>query len=271
MRRCYNLNLREMMDGYSEEGLTQELAASRVCQDIILKAISEGPLNRNVTIKGGVVMRSITKNNRRSTRDVDLDFIHYSLDDESIRTFVQKLNCIEGLRIEMSDEIKELKHQDYHGKSIDIVIFDDSGNNVRSKIDIGVHKHLEIDQDQYCFDVCLDDDGATLLKNSVEQSFVEKLRSLLKFGSNSRRYRDIFDMYYLKDVVSKDRLNEIIRLLIFEDTEMYEDSMDDIVKSVYSTFKDEQYLRRVSGSRQRWVDDDIHEIASGIISYLKKL
>ena len=271
MRRCYNLNLREMMDGYSEEGLTRELAASRVCQDIILKAISEGPLNRNVTIKGGVVMRSITKNNRRSTRDVDLDFIHYSLDDESIRAFVQKLNCIEGLRIEMSDEIKKLKHQDYHGKSIDIVIFDESGNNVRSKIDIGVHKHLEIDQDQYCFDVCLDDDGATLLKNSVEQSFVEKLRSLLKFGSNSRRYRDIFDMYYLKDVVSKDRLNEIIRLLIFEDTEMYEDSMDDIVKRVSSTFKDEQYLRRVSGSRQRWVDDDIHEIADGIISYLKKL
>ena len=99
------MNLREMMDGYSEEGLTRELAASRVCQDIILKAIAEGPLNRNVTIKGGVVMRSITKNNRRSTRDVDLDFIHYSLDDESIRAFVQKLNCIEGLRIEMSDEL----------------------------------------------------------------------------------------------------------------------------------------------------------------------
>ena len=44
-----------------------------------------------------------------------------------------------------------------------------------------------------------------------------------------------------------------------------------IVKRVSSTFKDEQYLRRVSGSRQRWVDDDIHEIAGGIISYLKKL
>ena len=62
-----------------------------------------------------------------------------------------------------------------------------------------------------------------------------------------------------------------VALLIFEDTEMYEDSMDDIVKRISSTFKDEQYLRRVSGSRQRWVDDDIHEIASGIISYLKKL
>ena len=28
------MNLREMMDAYSEEGLTRALAASRVCQDI---------------------------------------------------------------------------------------------------------------------------------------------------------------------------------------------------------------------------------------------
>ena len=56
------MNLREMMDAYSEEGLTRDLAAARVCQDIVLKTIAEGPLNRNVTIKGGVVMRSLTHN-----------------------------------------------------------------------------------------------------------------------------------------------------------------------------------------------------------------
>ena len=69
------MNLQEMMKCYSEEGLTRELAASRVCQDIVLKALSEGPLSRNVTIKGGVVMRSLTKNSRRATSDIDLDFI----------------------------------------------------------------------------------------------------------------------------------------------------------------------------------------------------
>ena len=185
------------MDAYYEEGLTRDLAASRVCQDIVLKAISEGPLSRNVTIKGGVVMRSLTKNNRRATRDIDLDFIHYSLDDYAIREFVKRLNCIDGISIELDGAITELKHQDYHGKSIEVKITDEYGNTVKSKIDIGVHKHLEIDQDEYCFDVCLDDNGATLMKNTVEQSFVEKLRSLLRFGSNSRRYRDLFDMFYL--------------------------------------------------------------------------
>ena len=71
----------------------------------------------------------------------------------------------------MIGEIKELKHQDYHGKSLEVVISDDFGNTVKSKIDIGVHKHLEIDQDEYCFDVCMDDEGATLLKNSFNRIF----------------------------------------------------------------------------------------------------
>ena len=81
-----------MMDKYSKDGLTRELAAARVCQDIVLKAIAIGPLSRNVTIKGGVVMRSLTNNNRRATRDIDLDFIHYAIDDEAIQIFVEKMN-----------------------------------------------------------------------------------------------------------------------------------------------------------------------------------
>lgn len=259
------------MDEYYEEGLTRELAASRVCQDIVLKAIAEGPLSRNVTIKGGVVMRSLTKNNRRATRDIDLDFIHYSLDDDAIREFIKRLNCIDGIKIDMADTITELKHQDYHGKSIEVKITDTYGNTIKSKIDIGVHKHMEIEQDEYCFDVCLDDNGATLLKNTVEQSFVEKLRSLLKFGSNSRRYRDIYDMFYLKDVATDEKMAEMIRILVFDDPEMFEKTMSDITKRLNKTFKDEQYLSRVSASRQRWIDNDIHEITDGIVSYLQKI
>ncbi len=265
------MNLQGLKSTYIKEGLTEELASSRVCQDIILKAISEGPLSRNVTIKGGVVMRSLTKNNRRATKDIDLDFVHYSLSDDSIRDFLQKLNCINNIQIEMKGEITELRHQDYKGKSIEVLISDKYGNIIKSKIDIGVHNHLEINQEEYCFDVCLDDEGATLLKNSVEQSFVEKLRSLLKFGANSRRYRDLYDMFYLKDVASREKVLEIIKLLIFDDPGMYEKTMKDIDRRLKMTFKDEQYLKRASESHQRWLDNDIHEIVEGIASYLRKI
>lgn len=196
------MNLLEMTSLYQEEGLTRELAVARVCQDIVLKAIASGPLNRNVTIKGGVVMQSLTHETRRATRDIDLDFIHYSIEDDSIRRFVEQINCIAGIRLEIVGEIQELKHQDYHGKSIKIRITDSYGTYIESKIDMGVHKHLDLEQEEYCFDVCMDENGASLLKNSKEQSVVEKLRALLIFGSNDKRYKDIYDMYYLKDYLN---------------------------------------------------------------------
>lgn len=46
--------------------------------------ISKTFLNHNITVKGGVVMRSISRDARRATQDIDLDFIRYSLRDESM-------------------------------------------------------------------------------------------------------------------------------------------------------------------------------------------
>lgn len=36
-----------MMQVYQEDGLAIDLASARVCQDIVLMAIANGPLNRN--------------------------------------------------------------------------------------------------------------------------------------------------------------------------------------------------------------------------------
>lgn len=61
-------------------------------------------------------MRSITGNVRRATEDLDLDFIRYSLEDESIRYFILKLNCLEGIRIEIKgNKIEQLSQQEYSG------------------------------------------------------------------------------------------------------------------------------------------------------------
>lgn len=135
------MNLQEMMDMYYEDGLTRELAAARVCQDIVLKAIAIGPFSRNVTVKGGVVMRSLTNNNRRATRDIDLDFIHYSIEDESIREFIEKLNCIPGIKLEIVGSIEELKHRDYLNTErflqyIKLLIFDDAMMRENTMADI---------------------------------------------------------------------------------------------------------------------------------------
>ena len=169
--------LQEWLTSIEAQGYRGANARARLCQDIVLEAISKGKLSRHVTIKGGVVMRSLTGDIRRATQDMDIDFIRYSLADEAIHRFVDDINIFDDIHIEISGAIEPLKHQDYQGKCITIRIYDDEGMTIDSKIDLGVHKDLSIQQEEYCFDVCMDDKGASLLINSREQMLTEKLRS----------------------------------------------------------------------------------------------
>lgn len=78
------INLLSLISQTREEGYVGINAEAKVCQDIILKAISESSLNKNITIKGGVVMRNITGDTRRATVDIDLDFIITPAEDSHL-------------------------------------------------------------------------------------------------------------------------------------------------------------------------------------------
>jgi len=265
------INLKNEIAAYQKEGLYTPLARARVCQDVVLLAISNGSLKRNVTIKGGIVMRSITNSMRRATRDIDLDFVHYPLSEEGINSFIARLNCIDGLSIERTGDIEELKHQDYHGKRVYLEIRDTFKNVITSKLDIGVHTDYSLEQEEYCFDVCMSDEGVSLLKNTSEQVFAEKLRSLLVWSVNSHRYKDVYDMYYLKDVVDPALLIKAFNLLIFSDSKMPENTVDDVIRRLDETFNDSEYIIALDESKQRWIDGDIHEITESLLSYLRLL
>lgn len=248
-----------MEERYRDAGYSERNANARVCQDIVLKAIEQSDFGRNVTIKGGVVMRSITGNVRRATEDLDLDFICYSLEDNSIRYFISKLNCLEGITIEIKDDkIEQLSQQEYSGKRVFIIIRDDTDYSLESKIDIGVHANMEIEQDDYCFDICMDNEGVSLLINSCEQIFAEKLRSLLRFGPFSTRYKDIFDFCYLKEHVDIVRLAECIKTYIIDNPAMREIDMYSIQRRVSITFANRQFKNNVERSGDRnWLQIDV--------------
>ena len=265
------MNISDALSKYIEMGYEPDDARATLCQDIVLKAISESSLSENVTVKGGVVMRGITKNTRRATQDMDIDFIRYSLSDESIDRFIRQLNCLEGITIKRIGIIEELNQQDYNGKRVFVQISDDAGNRIESKIDLGVHKHLEIEQEEYCFDIAFDNDGASLLINTREQMFSEKLRSLLKFGQFSTRYKDIYDMYYQCGKMNEKKLSKCFHSYIFDDPGMRENDVDMIVKRIGYVFRDRDYERRVDESDKRWLEDDIEVVFETIQNYLEGL
>lgn len=103
------MNIEQAIDNYEKLGYEFEEAESKVCQDIILYKIAKSKFSKNITIKGGVVMHIISNDMRRATRDLDLDFIKYSLDDKSITDFIKTLSKVDDAINKVLDYISNLK------------------------------------------------------------------------------------------------------------------------------------------------------------------
>lgn len=265
------MNLLEEIEKVKNEGYNEANAQARVCQDIILYGISKGSLSRNVTIKGGVVMRNISKDARRATQDIDLDFIRYSISDDSIEAFIERLHLVDGLQISLKPPIIELNHKDYKGKRVFVEIVDEYGNFLESKIDVGVHKDLDIKQEEYCFDICFQDDGASLLMNSKEQIITEKLKSFLRFGVSSTRYKDVFDICYLSESADKDKLRKYIQRYIYEDSSLPVEDMNEIIRRVERGFKNSGFIKEINKSKKNWMDISTEEALEKDIEFVKSL
>lgn len=265
------INISELSVKVKEEGYEEEMAEAKLCQDIILLLLSKSRFNKNITIKGGVVMRSLSNNIRRATIDIDLDLIKYPLTTKGIKELIKEINGIEGINIKIVGKIEDLKHQDYNGKRVYVDIEDSFGNYLSSKIDIGVHKYLLLEQDEYCFDISASSEGASLLINSKEQMFTEKLKSLLRFGSLSTRFKDVYDLYFLTSLVNTEELLVCFDVLIFKDPKMREKTIQDIVRRVQNTFNNSTYLENLSISKKNWVGSDNEVVLDGILQFLLSL
>lgn len=106
-----------------------------------------------------------------------MDFIKYSLEDTSIINFINTINAtMKDISIEVIGKIKPLHHQDYDGKRVLIKLNDRNNNYIESKIDIGVEKNFDIEQEEYSFNLDIIGGKVNLLINSKEQIFCEKLK-----------------------------------------------------------------------------------------------
>ena len=264
------IDLEEIINDLLDEGYDEELAPAKLCQDIIIKAVSESRLSKNVTIKGGVVMRGLSNNIRRATKDLDMDFIKYSISDESIDLFINQINCLEGISIKRYGNIEELKHQDYHGKRVFVEITDKKEFSVTGKLDIGVHNDLDIEQEEYCFEVAVDEKGVTMIINSKEQIFTEKLYSLLKRATLSTRYKDIFDMHYLSAYVDKEKLLFCFDKYIYSNPKR-ENNIEDIIRKLEHVFGNKRYLARLQSSQKNWEGIELSVVINELMRFLNDL
>lgn len=268
------MNISETINQYVLAGYSESDAIPKVAQDIVLLKIGKSKYNKNITVKGGVVMHNISKDMRRATRDMDIDFIKYSLEDKSILDFIKELNNTDdGIKIKVIEKIEPLHHQDYNGKRVYIQLTDKNKYSITSKLDIGVHKYFDIEQDEYYFDFNIIDESVNLLINSKEQIIVEKLKSLLKFGITSTRYKDIFDFYYLmnNEDLDKDKLIKYIDILIFKDKQMKENSIKDICSRLLNILNNKRFQSRINTANNNWLEIPITDVIDNVLEYFDGL
>ena len=136
------------------------------------------------------------------------------------------------------------------------------------KLDIGVHKHIDILQDTLLLDSKIIDDNISFLVNPKEQIFVEKLIPLLKFGPLSTRYRDIFDLYWLvtEGNLDKKLISDYMKILIF-DAEIEINNKEDISNIIYLVLSDNMFIQNLSNNNN-WTGQSITNILETIKKYI---
>jgi hypothetical protein len=232
--------------------------------------LAQSKVKDNVTLKGGIVMFYKSRNLRRTTADIDIDLIRYSIGDGSLKEFIDLLNEIDdGFKLEISKPIEEFRQQNYHGKRVYLKI-NDGISYISIKLDIGVHSLLSIKQENFSFFLSANSTHVSLHVNSNEQIVGEKLISLLQHGPLSTRYKDISDMFYF---ISKDSLDKSKMIKFLESVLPVRNikSFDDIYSSVNKTLNDNFFSKNAANPMDKWLDESFEEMRDRILMFLKGL
>ena len=257
------MNLKDIVDSIREDGFKLNRAKVKACQEIFMMKLSCSKYRDSVLLKGGTIMYQLTKEQRRSTEDLDVDLMKISISDQNLITVFNHIGAIDvGLGIQFEvivDKITPLKHEAYEGKRLILLFTDDLNNTLSLKLDIGVHTQYHVEQDKLIFDITCSDKGVELLANPIEQMIVEKTSSFIKFGVLSTRMKDLFDIYYLikNQTYSKQKVLELIHLYFVNTGQVQ--SLDQYLNSMKGLLESEIFIGNFSRS-DNWTGIDFNTI-----------
>lgn len=264
--------IRNLLSKYEQEGFGPKDAKNLAAQEIFLKAVASSEMAEIITLKGGVVIFNLSRNKRRVTKDIDFDFIRYSIDNESIVAFIRKLNSRSLYSFVATGPFVELHHQDYHGKRVNLTIRDPSNRSIHLKLDIGVHAYPELKQETTIFKFDSSEKGIALTINPPSQVAAEKLISLARFGVLSTRYKDIYDLYFLiaEAGVLVPETRNTLKLFAAKATNGPK-SIDEIISSIISALTNPSFIKDVQNPSSKWIDVDFDQIINCVLGFVKQL
>lgn len=112
----------------------------------------------------------------------------------------------------------------------------------------------------------------TLLINTKEKIFVEKLLSMLKHGIRTTRYKDIYDFYYLitEGNMDKSLLIKLINIYCIN-SDLKINTTFEIANELSKIFKNANFLENVQNSRYNWIGEETDIVLDTILDFVKQL
>ena len=89
----------DQLTALTAAGYRMAEAQAKIAHDVILFAMHKSGFKNSCTVKGGVLMCELTKKVRRTTMDIDVDCMHYSISDTSIRRVVARWARLTGFEM----------------------------------------------------------------------------------------------------------------------------------------------------------------------------
>ena len=265
--------IKDILKKYSNLNYNILNAENLAAEEIVLLKIASSPLADVITLKGGIVMFNLTNNSRRVTQDIDFDLIRYSISNDSIKKFVNKLNTTkDGIKASIIGDIKQLHQEDYQGVRVHLQLEDKEGYKLRIKLDIGVHTYSAIEQNKILFSFNNDGESVEIKVNPTEQIFAEKLLSLARLGVLTTRYKDLYDLYYLVNncLIDIYKVRYILNLF-FQSTHRGPKNIDDLVNAIESTLENKTFSNEASKPSAKWIAVEYEDVKKTILDFVFKL
>ncbi|MCQ2795857.1 MAG: nucleotidyl transferase AbiEii/AbiGii toxin family protein [Bacilli bacterium] len=261
--------IKKTLQYYLGKGMNIVEARAHAASDLFLYYTSQSKFKSSVTLKGGVLIYNLTGNARRMTRDLDIDFIHYPMNEKSIDNFLDEISRNkESVVFRRISELEKLSHDDYHGIWFKVRVTKGS-EKLELDVDVGIHTYSVMEQKEIILGSSIDGKGKIVLTNSPEQIVIEKMLATYRLGLGSGRYRDIDDIYYF--IRSKKINPKIFKNYLEVVLKVKNITQDELIDRLEDVYKDRDFIKNYGDSIKKWSNVDIKVMSDAIISFLDSI
>ena len=193
--------LQRLKNKAQSSGRSFQLILQLFCQEEFLRRVTKSRFNKNLVLKGGLFLYSLSGFESRPTMDVDFLLRHISNQFDKVQSMVKEIISVDTGNDYVGYEIKGVEkiadHREYNGVRVQLI-----GQIKNTKtpfdVDFGVGDVIVPKPEERKLPVQLEGfEQPEVLTYSLESIIAEKWDAILARMELSSRMKDYYDIYYL--------------------------------------------------------------------------